>query len=210
MPEERSKTALVLAGGGIMGAAYEIGCLTAIDRLFVPGFTCRSFDTYIGVSAGAVIATLIANRIPPALLYRILARNEMRVFNWHRSDIYRFDLREVLASSRQALRNLYRIFRHYRQNRWKLAFSDLFHILQEQFPAGLYSLGPMEEYLCNAFRREGVIDDFHRLRAYRGRRGQADPGQWRGSRWRAPDHVDRVVHKRGGRGPCSCGFHDGG
>lgn len=163
MPEERSKTALVLAGGGIMGAAYEIGCLTAIDRLFAPGFNTRRFDTFIGVSAGAVIATLIANRIPPTLLYRVLARNELRVFNWRRSDIYRFDLREVLVSGRHTVRNLYRIFRHYRQNRWKFSFGDLFHILQEQFPAGLYSLGPMEEYLCRSFRQEGIIDDFHLL-----------------------------------------------
>ncbi|MBE0595927.1 MAG: patatin-like phospholipase family protein [Desulfuromonadales bacterium] len=163
MPEERSRTALVLAGGGIMGAAYEIGCLSAIDRLFTPGFNTRSFDTFIGISAGSVIATLLASRIPPALLYRVLARDELRVFNWRRSDIYRFDLREVLVSGRHTVRNLYRIFRHYRRNRWKLSFGDFLHILQEQFPAGLYSLGPMENYLCRAFREEKIVDDFHSL-----------------------------------------------
>jgi predicted acylesterase/phospholipase RssA len=65
MNEQRSKTAMVLAGGGIMGAAYEIGCLTALDRLFRSGFSTRRFDTYIGISAGSVIASLVANRIQP-------------------------------------------------------------------------------------------------------------------------------------------------
>ena len=57
MAAERSKTALVLTGGGIMGAAYEIGALTAVDRLFARGFSTRRFDLYVGISAGAVIAT---------------------------------------------------------------------------------------------------------------------------------------------------------
>jgi len=51
MARRRSKTALILAGGGIMGAAYEIGCLTALDKLFAPGFSSRRFDIYIGISA---------------------------------------------------------------------------------------------------------------------------------------------------------------
>ena len=50
---EKGKTALVLAGGGIMGAAYEIGALTALDRLFTKDFSARRFDIYVGVSAGS-------------------------------------------------------------------------------------------------------------------------------------------------------------
>ncbi len=91
MPEQRSKTAMVLAGGGIMGAAYEIGCLAALDQLFSSGFSTRRFDTYIGISAGSVIAALIANRIDPGGLFRTIARNESTVFNWRRRDVYRVD-----------------------------------------------------------------------------------------------------------------------
>jgi predicted acylesterase/phospholipase RssA len=91
MARRRSKTALVLTGGGIMGAAYEIGCLTALDRLFAPGFSSRRFDIYIGISAGSVIATLIANRIQPEGLFKTISRNKSTVFNWQRRDIYRPD-----------------------------------------------------------------------------------------------------------------------
>ena len=52
MATARSKTALVLTGGGIMGAAYEIGALSALDRLFTRGFSTRRFDLYLGISAG--------------------------------------------------------------------------------------------------------------------------------------------------------------
>lgn len=164
MSPERNKTALVLAGGGIMGAAYEIGCLSALDRLFAPGFNTRRFDIYVGVSAGSVIATLIANRISPNGLFRAIANNEQSAFNFRRSDIYRLDYREVLASVWSLATNLFRIFRNYRRNRWTFSLVDIVHILLEQFPAGLFSLGPLQSYLCRAFHREGILDDFNLLR----------------------------------------------
>jgi predicted acylesterase/phospholipase RssA len=163
MAGQRSKTAMILAGGGIMGAAYEIGSLTALDRIFSPGFSTRRFNTYIGISAGSVIATLIANRIDPGGLYRTIARNELTVFNWHRRDIYRFDWWASLRALFNLPRNLVHVLRHYRKNHWEFRISDLPHLLHEQFPAGIFSLHPLQNYLCSSFRNEGLSDDFTRL-----------------------------------------------
>ncbi|HAD03335.1 MAG: hypothetical protein A2091_13355 [Desulfuromonadales bacterium GWD2_61_12] len=164
MPAARNKTALVLAGGGIMGAAYEIGCLAALDRLFAPGFSTRRFDMYVGISAGSVIATLVANRIAPQTIYDSVINDERRVFNWRRSDIYQLNGWEILASSWRVLRNTLRILRKYRRNRWSYSLSDIYYILQEQFPAGIFSLEPMENYLRQSFAQEGIIDDFDLLK----------------------------------------------
>ncbi|HKK01340.1 MAG TPA: patatin-like phospholipase family protein [Desulfuromonadales bacterium] len=163
MAEHDGKTALVLAGGGIMGAAYEIGCLTALDRLFAPGFSSTQFDTYIGVSAGSVIATLIANHTPPSVLFSDISHDKRTVFNWGRKDIYRFDAPGIVSSCWGVVRNLFKIYRNYRRNHWHFNLHDLIYILQEQFPAGLFSLGAMQNYLCQAFRQEGILEDFHLL-----------------------------------------------
>lgn len=154
---------MVLAGGGIMGAAYEIGCLAALDRFFSPGFSTRHFDTYIGISAGSVIATLVANRIDPGGLFKTIARNERTVFNWRRRDIYCFDWWAVLRSLGSLPLNLLRVLQHYRKNNWSIHLSDLPHLLHEQFPAGLFSLEPLQAYLCNSFHNEGLCDDFSSL-----------------------------------------------
>ncbi|MDO3377723.1 patatin-like phospholipase family protein [Geoalkalibacter halelectricus] len=164
MARARSKTALILAGGGIMGAAYEIGCLTALERLFAPGFSVRRFDTYIGISAGSVIATLIANRIAPAALFEAIARNQRQVFNFQRSDIYRVEYARLLGAWWNLTRDLFSIFRSYRRRGQRFFSSELIPILQEQFPSGFFSLEPMQQYLCDAFRREQVRDRFHLLR----------------------------------------------
>jgi NTE family protein len=164
MASERSKTALILAGGGIMGAAYEIGCLTALERLFSPGFSTRRFDIYIGISAGSVIATLVANRMAPAALFETIAHNQSKVFNFQRSDIYRLDYRQALSAWWSFTSNLFSIFRDYRRERRRFFSSDLLPILQEQFPAGMFSLDPLRKYLCDAFRQEQVCDRFHLIR----------------------------------------------
>lgn len=164
MATERAKTALILAGGGIMGASYEIGCLTALERLFSPGFSVRRFDIYIGISAGSVIATLMANRIAPAALFEAIARNDNRVFNFQRADIYRMDYRQALNAWWSLTRNLFSVFRSYRRDRRRFFSSDLISILQEQFPAGLFSLDPLRHYLCDAFHREQVRDRFDQIR----------------------------------------------
>jgi predicted acylesterase/phospholipase RssA len=164
MPAARSKTALVLTGGGIMGAAYEIGALTALDRLFPRGFSSRRFDIYLGISAGSVIASLMASRIPADGLFSAISRNERSVFNWQRHDIYQPDWRMLLRTLGELPRKLLQVRRNYRQNRWVFNPCDIPHLMFEQFPAGIFSLEPMQRYLCRAFRTEGVCDDFSRLK----------------------------------------------
>jgi len=146
-----------------MGAAYEIGCLTALDKLFAPGFSSRRFDTYIGISSGSVIATLIANRIQPARLFKTISRNERTVFNWQRSDIYRPDWQGMVRAAFGVPASIFRIIGNYRHNRWEFHLRDLPYLIQEQFPSGLFSLDPMQNYLCSSFATEGICDDFSQL-----------------------------------------------
>ncbi|NJC87452.1 MAG: hypothetical protein FIB02_02805 [Desulfuromonas sp.] len=165
MAAARSKTALVLTGGGIMGAAYEIGAMTALDRLFARGFSSRRFDIYLGVSAGSVIATLLAGRIPADGLFSAISSNRRSVFNWQRHDIFQPDWRVLLRTFGELPRKLLQVRRNYRHNRWVFNPRDLPHLLFEQFPAGVFSLEPMQRYLCRAFDTEGVCDDFAALRS---------------------------------------------
>jgi NTE family protein len=57
---KRGRTALVLAGGGILGGFNEAGSLKALYD-----FGIRDFDMYIGISAGSVISACAANGVAP-------------------------------------------------------------------------------------------------------------------------------------------------
>src|SRR3989440_11115780 len=67
----RSKTALVLGGGGFTGGVYEIGALRALDLLSV-NRTVNQFDVYVGTSAGSFVAALAANGITPEEMMRVV------------------------------------------------------------------------------------------------------------------------------------------
>jgi NTE family protein len=67
----QSKTALVLGGGGFTGGVYEIGALRALDLLAV-NRTINDFDVYVGTSAGAFIASMVANGITPEEMMRVI------------------------------------------------------------------------------------------------------------------------------------------
>src|SRR5213082_2120048 len=69
----RSKAALVLGGGGFTGGVYEIGALRALDLLSV-NRTVNEFDVYVGTSAGAFIASMLANGVTPEEMMRVVNR----------------------------------------------------------------------------------------------------------------------------------------
>src|SRR3954454_24094286 len=71
---KRSKTALVLGGGGFTGGVYEIGALRALDLLAI-NRTINHFYVYVGTSAGAFVASMVANCITPEEMMRVINRN---------------------------------------------------------------------------------------------------------------------------------------
>src|SRR5687767_7871704 len=69
--KRRSKTALVVVGGGFTGAVYEIGALRALDLLSV-NRTVNQFDVYVGTSDGSFVASLAANGVTPEEMMRVV------------------------------------------------------------------------------------------------------------------------------------------
>src|SRR5689334_9685986 len=70
---QRSKSALVLGGGGFTGGVYEIGALRALDLLSV-NRTVNEFDVYVGTSAGSFVASAVANGITPEEMMRVIVQ----------------------------------------------------------------------------------------------------------------------------------------
>src|SRR6476659_11440318 len=69
----RSKTALVLGGGGFTGGVYEIGALRALDLLSV-NRTVNEFDVYVGTSAGSFVAAAVSNGVTPEEMMRVIVQ----------------------------------------------------------------------------------------------------------------------------------------
>ena len=95
----RDKTALVLGGGGFTGGMYEIGALRALDLLAVNA-TVTDFDVYVGTSAGAFIASLIANGVTPEEMMRVATRQKPLPFkDIDLGDLLKPNLGELVRSA---------------------------------------------------------------------------------------------------------------
>ncbi len=63
----------MLGGGGLTGGVYEIGALRAIDLLSV-NRTVNRFDLYVGTSAGALVAAVVANGVTPEEMMQVIVQ----------------------------------------------------------------------------------------------------------------------------------------
>ncbi len=81
------KIALVLAGGAVSGGAFKLGGLKALDDFLVNRKTTE-FDTYVGLSAGAVLAAPLAVGVTPAEMIKSLEGKSTEISRFRARDFY--------------------------------------------------------------------------------------------------------------------------
>jgi predicted acylesterase/phospholipase RssA len=159
----RSRTALVLGGGGFTGAVYEIGALRAIDLLSV-NKTVNDFDVYVGTSAGALIASLAANGVTPEQMMRVVndqVPSPFREINLEM--LLRPNYREFLAKGLRLPLHLVGLARTVVWSLGSLSTVDLAIALADALPSGLYTGSGIEEYMATVLGDPDRTDDFRAL-----------------------------------------------
>jgi predicted acylesterase/phospholipase RssA len=157
----RSRTALVLGGGGFTGGVYEIGALRALDLLAV-NRTVNEFDVYVGTSAGSFVASLVANGVTPEEMMRVVNQQVPSPFrDVDRGTLMRPNLPEYARSLALMPLRTIGIARDFVLNLRSASIIDVAVGLAEGLPSGLYDGTAMEEYL------EAVLGDPDRSNDFR-------------------------------------------
>ena len=157
----RSRTALVLGGGGFTGGVYEIGALRALDLLAV-NRTVNQFDVYVGTSAGSFVAALTANGVTPEEMMRVVNQQVPTPFkDVDRSMLMRPNAIEfVRAGALMPLKVLGLTRNLFGQIR-ATSVIDLAVGIAEALPSGLYDGRGIQDYL------EAVLGDPDRVNDFR-------------------------------------------
>jgi predicted acylesterase/phospholipase RssA len=155
--------ALALSGGGFTGYLFEIGALTALDDLFEDGFSVNDFDLYLGVSAGAAGAALMANGVRPEEILRANLTGE-RPYYFERRDIFAPAMGEGLKTVLRAVQQLIPLVKLYARHGRDMSMIDLLEKAQETLPSGMYTLEPFARYLEATFAKKGLSNHFETLR----------------------------------------------
>jgi NTE family protein len=161
--QRRSKTALVLGGGGVTGGVYEIGALRALDLLAV-NRTVNEFDVYVGTSVGSFVASLTANGVTPEEMMRVVNQQVPTPFrDLNMSTVLTANYREyVKALVAMPLRGV-GLLRTLAANPRAFSLMDLVLGLAEGLPAGVYSTAGIEDYLQDVLGDPDRTNDFREL-----------------------------------------------
>jgi hypothetical protein len=161
---KRSRTALVLGGGGFTGGVYEIGALRAFDLLAV-NRTVNQFDVYVGTSAGSFVAGLAANGVTPEEMMRVVTQQVPTPFrDVDRSTLMRPNYLEFLRAYALLPLRLAGLARSVAGNLRSASLMDLVVGLSEGLPSGLYDGSGVGRYLEEVLADPDRTNDFTALR----------------------------------------------
>ncbi|MGH2942242.1 MAG: patatin-like phospholipase family protein [Solirubrobacteraceae bacterium] len=160
----RSKTALVLGGGGFTGGVYEIGALRALDLLTV-NRTVNDFDVYVGTSAGAFVASMTANGVTPEEMMRVVDHQRPTQFpNLDLGNLLRPNVGGFVKSAFTLPLRTAQLVRGIAGHLGQVSAMDVVLGLAEGLPAGAYSGAGVEHYLHSVLTSDpSRSDDFRTL-----------------------------------------------
>jgi predicted acylesterase/phospholipase RssA len=156
------KFGLALAGGGPIGAFYEVGTLHAIGEA-LDGIDLAALDMYVGVSSGAMISAGLANGFDTSdmgLVFIHNASTEYPAGPWlFLQPAFGEYARRVAGLPGLTAAILKQYLRDPRKG-WAEALDPLGRLL----PPGLFDNRPMERFMRHIFSTEGRTNDFRELK----------------------------------------------
>jgi len=161
-PRSGRKFGLALAGGGPLGAFYEVGTLHAIGES-VGGLDLTGLDMYCGVSSGAMIAAGLANGFDTADMGVVFIHNASAEYPVTPGLFLRpafHEYRKRLSALPGLLSDVLLQYLRDPRKDWAEAIDPLGRLL----PTGLCDNRPFERFLAHLFSGQGRTNDFRKLR----------------------------------------------
>ncbi|MFM1990611.1 MAG: hypothetical protein RJA99_3568 [Pseudomonadota bacterium] len=100
-PRPAPSIGIALAGGGFLGAAYELGALAALSES-IEGLDLTALDVYVGVSAGAFLAAGLAAGLSPHAMVRLFVESEVDDGPFDPASLLRPAWREIVSRFAEA------------------------------------------------------------------------------------------------------------
>ncbi len=162
-PRNTGRIGVALAGGGPLGAFYELGALQALTDC-IDGLALNDLHAYAGVSSGSMLAAGLANGLTPVDIGRIVISNDSGHEPAHPGLFLQPAIREYarrIAALTAALSGT-------RSNQFLRAplsqsIAELLAPFAAAMPAGIFDSAPFERYLRRLFDGGGRTNDFRKL-----------------------------------------------
>ena len=153
---------LAIAGGGPIGAMYELGALRALDEA-CDGLDLTRLDCYVGVSSGAFFAAGLANRMDTAELCRIFITGDSDDVVFRPEAFLQLATGEYMRRAAAMPKLVARLTSDLLSRRGDSRWSDLVTRIGGLVPTGIFDNSQVEHFLRDVFSRRGRSNDFRKL-----------------------------------------------
>ncbi|HEY7760922.1 MAG TPA: patatin-like phospholipase family protein [Burkholderiales bacterium] len=158
----RPRIGLALAGGGPLGAVYEIGALNALADC-LRGVNFNDLDVYVGVSSGAFLAAALANGIPPAQMSRMFIESATTGEPFAPSMLLKPAYREYAQRALSIPPLVVTALWRYLADAEELSLLGWVERFGRALPTGIFDGRAIDRYLRGLFARPGRTNDFRTL-----------------------------------------------
>ncbi|HEX7113280.1 MAG TPA: patatin-like phospholipase family protein [Mizugakiibacter sp.] len=159
---ERLRIGLAIAGGGPIGAMWELGALRALEDGIV-GLDLAALDVYVGVSSGSFLAAGLANGISTAEMTRIFLTGESPDIPFRPEDFMRPAVLEYVRHAATLPRAFLEWLWTAARNPLDTRLSDVLLRMGSLLPTGVFDNDSVEGFLRRVLSMEGRTNDFRRL-----------------------------------------------
>ena len=159
---DHPRIALALAGGGPLGAMYELGTLAALEEA-LDGIDFTDLDVYVGVSAGSFIAAGLANGVMPTEMCRIFVESDAHAERFDPAILLRPALREYAVRAVSVPPLLLGAVWSYLSDPLGRGVFGALQRLGRAIPTGIFDNRGIDRYLRRAFAAPGRTNDFREL-----------------------------------------------
>jgi len=153
---------LAIAGGGPLGAIYELGALRAIDE-GIDGLRLHQLDNYVGVSAGAFLAASLANQVTTSQMCRIFMGSPGAEFAFEPEQFLRPALGEFLTRARKVPGALFALLSEAIIHPTRMGRLESVGGMNQILPTGIFDNETIHEFVAQVLDRPGRTNDFRKL-----------------------------------------------
>jgi NTE family protein len=157
-----TRVAIALAGGGPLGAFFELGALQALAES-IEGLDLNELCGYVGVSSGSMLAAGLANGLTPLDMARLIITNESAEIVANPGIFLRPAWGEFSRRAARLPDLVAGMLRYYARAPLSRNLAEVLDPLTAALPNGIFDSRPLERFMREVFTTRDRSNDFRKL-----------------------------------------------
>lgn len=153
---------LAVAGGGPLGAIYELGALRALDEA-VDGLSLHQLGVYVGVSSGSILTAALANQITTAKMSRIFMGSADAEFKFQPEQFLKPAFGEYLNRAKALPSVIYDLLAESIRHPERMLHLESLEGISRLIPTGIFDNENIDHLLADVLSNQSRTNDFRSL-----------------------------------------------